>query len=177
MIVTVSGPPGSGTTTLAKRLSQRFDLEYISGGDVFREEAEERGVSVGEFNRLVEDEPEIDRELDERQREIAREREDVLLESRLAGWMADEHADVSIWLKADPRVRAERVADREDVTVEEALEESREREESESKRYMELYDIDIDDLSMYHLVVDTERWSADAVAEIAATAVEEVDER
>lgn len=177
MILTVSGPPGSGTTTLAKRLTERFNLDYVSGGDVFREEAEERGVSVGEFNRMVEEEPEIDRELDERQREIARERDDVLLESRLAGWMAEEHADVSIWLKADDRVRAERVAEREDVTVDEALEESRQRESSEAKRYRDLYDIDIDDLTVYDLVIDTERWGADAVAEIAGAAVEELDER
>lgn len=177
MILTVSGPPGSGTTTLAKRLTERFNLDYVSGGDVFREEAEERGVSVGEFNRMVEEEPEIDRELDERQREIARERDDVLLESRLAGWMAEEHADVSIWLKADDRVRAERVAEREDVTVDEALEESRQRESSEAKRYRDLYDIDVDDLTVYDLVIDTERWGADAVAEIAGAAVEELDER
>lgn len=177
MILTVSGPPGSGTTTLARTLSQRFDLEYVSGGDVFREEAEERGVSVGEFNRMVEEEPEIDRDLDQRQKEIARERDDVLLESRLAGWMAEEHADVSIWLKAEDRVRAERVAEREDVTVDEALEESRQRESSEAKRYSDLYDIDIDDLSVYDLVIDTERWNADAVAEIAGEAVAELDER
>ncbi|MFW5928801.1 MAG: (d)CMP kinase [Halobacteriota archaeon] len=172
MIVTVSGLPGSGTTTLAKRLSDAYDLEYVSGGDVFREEAERRGVSVGEFNLMVEEEPEIDRELDERQTEIARERDDVLLESRLAGHMAGEHADLRVWLKASEDVRAERVAERESVSVEDALLKSREREASEAKRYMELYDIDVSDLGVYDLVVDTERWDADGVEVVVSAALE-----
>jgi len=171
MRITVSGPPGSGTTTLAEALSSRFDLEHVSSGDVFRAMADERGVSLAEFGRIAEEDPEIDREIDERQREIARENDHIVLEGRLSGWMAEE-ADARIWLDAPVDVRAGRVADREEQTVEEAREEIVGREASEAKRYEEIHGINIDDLSVYDLVVDTSRWDKEGVAEIATAAVE-----
>jgi cytidylate kinase len=171
MRITVSGPPGSGTTTLAKALSSRFDLEHVSSGDVFRSMARERDMSLAEFGRVAEEDPEIDREIDERQAEIARENDDIILEGRLSGWMAED-ADLRVWLDAPLDVRAERVAEREKQTVEEARVEIEEREASESKRYQEIHGIDIDDLSVYDLVVDTSTWDKDGVAEITATAVE-----
>jgi cytidylate kinase len=171
MRITVSGPPGSGTTTLAKALSSRFDLEHVSSGDVFRSMARERDMSLAEFGRVAEEDPEIDREIDERQAEIARENDDIVLEGRLSGWMAED-ADMRVWLDAPLDVRAERVAEREEQTVKEARVEIEEREASESKRYQEIHGIDINDLSVYDLVVDTSIWDKDGVAEITATAVE-----
>ncbi|MCX2817756.1 AAA family ATPase [Haladaptatus sp. F3-133] len=170
MRVTVSGPPGSGTTTLAEALSSRFDLEHVSSGDVFRAMARERGVSLAEFGRIAEEDPEIDREIDERQREIARDRDGVVMEGRLSGWMVDE-ATLRVWLTAPVDVRAERVAEREEQTVEGARAEIEDRENSEAKRYREIHGIDIDDLSVYDLVIDTSRWDEDGVAKIATTAV------
>jgi cytidylate kinase len=173
MRVTVSGLPGSGTTTLAEALSSRFNLEHVSSGDVFRAMARERGVSLAEFGRIAEEDPEIDREIDERQREIGRERDDIVLEGRLSGWMVED-ADVRVWLAAPLDVRAERVADREEQTAKEARAEIDEREASEAKRYREIHGIDIGDLSVYDLVIDTSRWDEEGVAEIATKAVKQV---
>ncbi len=171
MRITVSGPPGSGTTTLSEALSSRFDLELVSSGDVFRSMARERGMSLAEFGRVAEEDPEIDREIDERQREIGRENDDIVLEGRLSGWMVDD-ADLRVWLDAPVDVRAERVADREEQTVDEARAEIEEREASEAKRYQEIHGIDIDDLTVYDLVVDTSTWDKDGVTEVVTTAVE-----
>ena len=170
MRVTVSGLPGSGTTTLAEALSSRFDLEHVSSGDVFRAMARERGVTLAEFGRIAEEDPEIDREIDERQREIARERDDVVMEGRLSGWMVED-ADLRVWLAAPLEVRAERVADREEQTVEEAQDEIEKRQNSESRRYREIHGIDIGDLSVYDLVIDTSHWDQEGVAAVATTAV------
>jgi cytidylate kinase len=170
MRITVSGLPGSGTTTLAEALSSRFDLEHVSSGDVFRAMARERGVTLAEFGRIAEEDPEIDKEIDERQREIARDRDDLVMEGRLSGWMVED-ADLRVWLAAPLEVRAERVADREEQTVGEARAEIEEREGSEAKRYREIHGIDIEDLSIYDLVVDTSRWDKEGVAAVATTAV------
>ena len=175
MLLTVSGPPGSGKSTNAAALAERFDLDHISGGDIFRELAAERGLSPVEFNELAEEDDQIDRDLDRRLRDIAVDRDDVLLESRLAGWLSADHADFKIWLDAPERIRAERIADREDKPVDVALSETTRREASESLRYDEYYSIDISDLSIYDITVNTGRWGPKSVQQILTTAVDEYD--
>jgi cytidylate kinase len=175
MLITVSGPAGSGKSTLAAALADELGVEHVSGGDVFRELASDRGLTPLELNRKAEDEDSIDRDLDRRLRDIARERDALVLESRLAGWMAGEYADFRLWLDAPLPVRAARIADREDKSVETAREETEARAESEALRYREYYGIDIDDLAIYDLVVNTARWSPAGVRELVLAAVDSYD--
>ena len=175
MLLTVSGPPGSGKSTNAAALADAFDLAHVSGGDIFRELAAERGLSPVEFNELAEEDDQIDRDLDARLREIAVDDDDVVLESRLAGWLAGDHADVKIWLDAPLAVRAERIADREDKSIGVAREETERREHSERKRYQTYYNIDIADLSIYDITYNTARWGPEAIQRMLATAVEAYD--
>jgi cytidylate kinase len=172
MLITVSGPAGSGKSTLAATLADRFGYDHVSGGDIFREIAAERDLTPLELNKLAEEDDQIDRDLDERLRSTARERDDLVLESRLAGWMAGEYADLKIWLDAPLEVRAQRIADREDKSVDTAREETKARADSEALRYEEYYGIDIEDLSIYDLVVNTSRWGPDGVRALAESAVD-----
>jgi len=171
MLITISGPAGSGKSTVAAGLADRLGYDHVSGGDIFREVADERGLTPLELNRLAEDDDGIDRDLDRRQRELAADREDLVLESRLAGWMAGERADFRVWLDAPLDVRAERIADREDKPAETAREETVARAESEALRYREYYGIDIDALDIYDLSLNTARFSPAAVLDVVATAI------
>jgi CMP/dCMP kinase len=175
MLLTVSGPAGSGKSTTAAALADALGYEHVSGGDVFRELAEERGMSLSEFNALAEEDDSIDRDLDRRLREIAESRDEVVLESRLAGWMAAEHADLRIWLDAPLEVRAERIAAREDKPLEQAEEETVTRAESEALRYREYYGIEIDDLSIYDLALNTARWGPAETTELLVAVTEAYD--
>jgi cytidylate kinase len=175
MLITVSGPPGAGKSSTCEALAGRLGLEHISGGDIFRELAAERGLTLAEFNERAEEDDVIDRDLDRRLREIAVERDDVVLESRLSGWLAAEHADLRVWLDAPLSVRAERIAAREDKPVADARAETEERAASEAGRYHEYYGIDIDDRSIYDLVVNTARWDETVVPDLVVAAAEAYD--
>ena len=175
MLLTISGPPGSGKSTVAAAVADAFGYDHVSGGDIFRALAEERGLSLAEFNALAEEDDAIDHDLDRRLRTTAAERDDVVLESRLSGWMAGEHADLKVWLDAPLDVRAARIADREGKAVEAARAETEEREASERSRYLEYYDIDFADRTIYDLSVNTARWAPEPIVELVTAAVEAYD--
>lgn len=163
MIVAIGGPIGVGKSTVAAGLAARLGVPCVSAGGVFRELATRRGVSVVDLNRLAEDDPTIDRDLDRLQAELARAGPCVV-ESRLAGWMVE--ADLKVWLDAPLEVRAARVAGREGKVSEQARDELMVRERSEWARYKVLYGIDITDRAPFHLVVDTSRWDPEVIIEV-----------
>ncbi len=169
VVIAISGLHGAGKTTAARALVRKFDLKYISAGTVFRQMAEERGMTLDEFSRYAERHPEIDRQVDRRTANAAKEG-DVLIDARLAGWMA-KGADVKILLTAPLELRVKRIARRERRRYEDVLAETERRERSEAKRFKRSYGIDVNDHSVFDLVLNTERWSAREMARILELAV------
>lgn len=170
MKITISGPPGSGKSTLSKMLSAKLGLELVSMGDIFRNLASERCMSLDEFGTLAKCNDEIDRKLDDAQKKIAKENDNIILEGRLSGFLVD--ADLKVWLKAPLKIRAERIAKRENKSVSCAMNETSEREECERVRYLNYYKIDIRDLSVYDIIIDSTKLSPEKICEIVGKAVE-----
>ena len=175
MLITVSGPPGSGKSTNAAGLADRLGLDHVSGGDIFREMAAERDMTPVEFNEFAEEDPQFDRDLDRRLHEIATTRDDLVLESRLAGWLSADHADFRFWFDAPMSIRAERIAEREAKPADRAKVETERREASEKKRYREYYDIDIDDLSIYDAAYNTARWGPERFIDVLVATIDAYD--
>ena len=170
MLVTISGLPGSGTSTVARLVAAELGLSHLDGGTIFRHLATDAGMTLAEFGAWAERHAAVDIELDRRLAARAKQG-DVVLESRLAGWIAhNEGLDgLRVWLTCDEQVRAGRVGRRDRLTPEEALEVNRVREASEHARYQSAYGIDIDDLSPYDLVLDSAAHGPD---ELAATIID-----
>ncbi len=176
MKITISGPPGSGTTTVAKKVADALGYPMISAGEVFRKLASEKGMSLEEFGKYAENNPEIDNLIDRKQREEALKLENAVVEGRLSGWMVP--AELKVWIYCDREIRIQRIAKREGKSVEEVRRETVEREEVEKRRYMKIYGIDIEDKSLYHLMINSGRFNADEIASIIIRAVEMIaDER
>ena len=172
VVVAISGLHGAGKTTVARAVARNSGLNYISAGEVFRQLAKERGMTLDEFSRYVERHPAIDRRIDERTIRTTR-KGNSLIDARLAGWMA-KGADLKIFLAAPLEVRAERIAKREQRSLKDVLRETVARERSEKKRFKRLYGIDLEDRSVFDLVLNTERLSAREVIRIVGSAVEVV---
>ena len=173
MIITISGLPGSGTSTVSAILSRRLGVDVVSAGDIFRKMSEERGLTLEEFGELASRNEEIDQELDRFQKEIASNardaKKDVILEGRLSAWMADP--DLAVFVTAPLDVRAARVAHREGIPLPDAATQISERESCEAERYERYYGIDVDDPEVYDLVINSGNWDQHGVAVIVAAAV------
>lgn len=168
MIISISGAPGTGTTTLSRSLSAELGIRWINSGELFRKIASEKNLSVKEMNRMAEKGPEIDYLIDDAQKALAKEGSGIF-EGRLSGHLLP--ADLKVLLKTDLRVRAERISKRESKLVEDAMQETRVREESEGRRYKMYYNIDVNDFSTYDLVVDTGRFNEHGTLAIVLAAV------
>ena len=171
LVIAVSGLHGSGRSTHAKRLAETFGLRYVSSGTIFRQMAEERGLSLEEMSKLTDEDPEFDKLIDERAKEEA-SKGGMVLDATLAGWMAEE-ADLKIYLMTPPEARVNRIAEREDMSLEDVERETQVRAESERLRFIEYYDIDITDLSIYDVILNTDLYEPDGTARILKSVVEE----
>lgn len=176
MELTVSGPIGSGKSTVARLLSTRLRMRYMSTGDIFRENAGKHGMSVEAFNEYAEKHPEVDTEQDLFLIEKMRTSDGLVIDSRLAGWLSFKNgiAAFRIYITASVDVRIKRVANREriDEAVASALIERREK--SEARRYMSLYSIDISDTSIYSVLLDTSALDAKTAADLVVTRMREL---
>ena len=142
--VTISGHPGSGTSTLVSLLSESKKWTSLNGGELFRQEANNRNMSLSEFGQLCKEDLEVDRELDALlKEEMIRTDSDSpsIVESRLAGWWAYklELSTPRIWLEVSDVERAKRVQSREGGDLKAIMEANEQRSKVDDQRFDELY--------------------------------------
>jgi cytidylate kinase len=125
-------------------------------------------MSVADFNIYMETHPEIDREIDDGLVALSDEDKLLIIDSRLAWHFT--RGTFKVYLSTDIVTSALRImhANRQDEhksTLEETIDCTRTRRESEKKRYKEQYGVNIKDLLNYDLIVDTTEATPIQVAE------------
>lgn len=152
IIVTVDGPSGSGKGTLAEEIADRLGIKHFSAGDVFRSIAEDRGITHVELAEKAD--KEVDLEVDRQTLQRALE-ESCVVEGRLPSWVLGDYSDLKIFLTAEEEERARRVAGRENIDTETALEEEiRQRDHENNRRYEDYYGIDTSKTEIYDVMFD-----------------------
>lgn len=157
-ILTISGDIGSGKSAVAKSLQAALGYDVIGTGSIQREIAKKRGITTLELNLASIHDPSVDEEIDNFVINLGKERDKVIVDSRLA-WHFIPNS-FKAFLLVDPIIGAERVfgakrAEEENPTVATTLTNNRLRRKLEAERFKSLYDIDFLNLDNYQAVIDT----------------------
>ena len=183
MVVCISGMAGTGKSTLAKRLAQKYGLKYYSGGDALRALAAEAGCkSAGNgwwespeglsFLAKRAEDPSFDKAVDSKLLEYAAQG-NVLLDSWTMPWLVKD--GFKIWLAASAEKQAERIAQRDKMTLAEARKALKEKEGKTKAIYKELYGFALgEDFAPFNLVLDTDNLSADEVFQVLCLVIDNV---
>ncbi|MBN1544468.1 cytidylate kinase family protein [Candidatus Woesearchaeota archaeon] len=164
MIITISGMPGSGKTTIANMLAERFKLKHYYMGAIRRKIAEERGITLNELNRLAEKDPHSDKVVDDKLKELGKTEDNFIAEGRTAAHFIPH--SIKLFIAVDIREGARRIRDDVKLKHNKRNEEIRDninemaalldrRIESDKVRYKKYYNIDIFDPNLYDLWIDT----------------------
>ena len=148
-------------------LEQALGLPYVYVGQLFREEAVRRGMTLAEYNALAQEDEAVDRSIDDRQLDLLRGG-GVILEGRLAGWLAQRHdlQAFKVWVVCDEAERIRRLVERDGGDRHTQREAMRDRVRREADRYGRYYGADLSDLSFYDLVLDSTTVSPDRLRDM-----------
>lgn len=171
MIITISGFPGSGKSSVARFLAKKLDYERIYMGEFHRKIAKRKDLTLEEEQKLAENDPSIDHEVDNEIRKAVESGDDFIIESRTAAGLfrkwGIKKRSVHVFLKCELVVGAKRIfeqkrregaggrSEKETGSEEEQLEDVKERMKSETSRYRKYYGFDCYDERLYDLVLDT----------------------
>jgi CMP/dCMP kinase len=162
--IAISGDIGTGKSTLARLLSEKLNWKYVSAGNYFRDWYKTQGMDVSKVYGIPEEE---DRKMEADFKKEMGEKSDVVFESRLAGWLAQDYPEtLKVLCTVSDSEAYKRVAKRDSVSVEEAEKLSKQRARDLVDKFNKLYGVsDFLDEKYFDLVVDTTNLSPDQVLE------------
>ncbi|MFA4942217.1 MAG: cytidylate kinase family protein [Patescibacteria group bacterium] len=164
MIISLSGANGSGKSTLSQKLSDKLGWPRYSMGTIRREAALKQGLSLAEYNKIGEQDPQNDRIVDEYQKELGKTQDNFIIDGRTS-WYFIPHS-LKIYLDVAIEVGAQRVwkdiqergqRENEDKNIrsyEDALKSLKQRRQSDTDRYQKYYNIDVNDKKHYDYYLD-----------------------
>ena len=182
-VICISGMAGTGKSTLAKKLAQKYNLKYYSGGDALKDLAKDEGYDINaqgwwespvglDFLQKRVNDPKFDRAVDNKLLEYANQG-NVLLDSWTMPWLLK--GGFKIWLEASFEKRASRVAERDNLTYTEAVKVLGEKEGHTKSIYKTLYGFSLgDDLAPFDFVLDTDNLNAPEVFEVLCRVMDNV---
>jgi cytidylate kinase len=172
MIITFNGDEGSGKSTVAQKIAEFLDIPRFYMGQIFRDVAKKKGLTLVEYLKSGETNPDVDKEVDEYMYQLSQKNNNCVIEGRTAFHIIPH--SLKIYLKVDLTEGAERVYNqlqeedsrneiKNEVTLEKVISKIKERRETDNKRYKMYYGIDIRDENNYDFILDTTQLSREEV--------------
>ena len=183
IVICISGLAGTGKSTLAKKIAEKYDLRYYSGGDALKALAAEEGYNSSSrgwwespeglsFLEKRERNLEFDKAVDDKLLEYAQQGR-VLLDSWTMPWLLK--TGYKIWLIASVEKRAERIAKRDRIPKTDALQVLKEKEARTIAIYRKLYGFTLGtDFKPFNLVLDTDNLNAGEVFQALCMVIDNI---
>lgn len=161
--IVISGPVASGTSTAAKTLAEKLNLEYHSAGDFFRKYMIGHNIPLPEKIQIPDD---VDRKIDKELTDLAASKKPVIIDSLYHGYFTRNMPLVlKVLLTADEDVRIKRALLRVH-THKETAEDVKRRDETHDIKFRKLYaDENFLDPKFFDLVIDTTNTLPEKVVE------------
>lgn len=183
IVICISGMAGTGKSTVAKRIAKKYNLKYYSGGDALRDLAVAEGYKASSngwwespeglsFLEERKKNPSFDKAVDNKLLEYASQG-NVLLDSWTMPWLVK--GGFKIWLAASVEKQAERIAQRDHMTIPEALQALKEKESRTKSIYKELYGFALgEDFTPFNFILDTDTLNAEEVFQVLCQVIDNV---
>lgn len=159
MIISISGKPGSGKSTVAKMLASRLGYRFYSIGDLRGKIAMKMGITIDELNKIGEKEEWTDKTVDEYQKKLGKKEDDFVIDGRLAFYFIPHSFKVFLDVNLDVAAKRIYMDQRPDEIKCESIEDVKKmlvkRMESDRRRYIKYYNVDFLNLKHYDIVINT----------------------
>jgi len=180
MILTLSGVPGAGKSTIKNLLAEHLGLKSYSIGDLRGKMAQTRGITIDELNAIGMTDPNTDKDVDDYQKKLGQTENNFIIDGLLSWFFIPQ--SFKIFLTVDPSVAATRIfqartteSGRDDepnyASADEAKRIISERMNQNRMRYAKWYGIDPLDLAQYDLVIDTTKLTSEQVVDQITSAI------
>lgn len=168
IVIAVSGPPGAGTTTIAKRLASKLKLNYFSPGKFQKSFGKSKKQSIAALEVWKTDfgsSKKFHEYIESMQIERAR-RGSVVICGKLSVHFLKGLADFRIWVEASLEARARRSSYRDRISVEDATNKISKRENIEREEWKRIYGFDyFDQKNEADLVIDNSNLTVEEAVE------------
>ncbi len=160
MIISISGTPGSGKSTIAKFLETKLKMPRYYIGGLMREYAKEHNMALEELNDLCLKDSKVDKDMDSYQAKLGKDKDNFIIEGRTSWHFIPK--SLKIFVYVEPEEAARRIFKDESErnekkyrSVEQMKHAILERMTNDSERYRKYYGIDVYEPSNYDVVIDT----------------------
>lgn len=164
-IITIFGLAGTGTSSCGKLLAKKLNYEFISTGGLVRSFAKDLGLELHEYEKILKENPEKDKEFDEKIKKLGQEKDNLVIDSRLA-WHFIPHSK-KIKFHCPDEIRLKRICLRDTIFLDEAKHVTFFRESNHMTRYKSLYNIDdYTDDSHFDIVLETSTMTPEEIVDV-----------